>query len=196
VEQKRLSTESLLIKMGQTPQDQRLWEEFVERYAPLFYKWARNYGLQQSDAEDVTQEILQKVHRSLANYRRLETSKARAWLSTIARHESLDWCKRLNARRSAGITNQAEVLDLIAARDDLIDRLDYESELEVLAEAHAQVKKRVKPTTWESYYLMKVVGQSAKEAAATLGLSPDAVQKNSVRVLLEVSRTIVELEKE
>jgi DNA-directed RNA polymerase specialized sigma24 family protein len=51
---------SLLVRIRDA-RDREAWGEFVEIYAPLVYKTARRRGLQDSDAADLTQEVLRSV---------------------------------------------------------------------------------------------------------------------------------------
>ncbi len=37
--------------------DPDAWERFVKLYSPLVYRWARQVGLQESDASDLAQEV-------------------------------------------------------------------------------------------------------------------------------------------
>ena len=46
---------------GYTAQD--AWKTFVESYAPIVYRYCVVWGLQHSDAADVTQDVLMKVQR-------------------------------------------------------------------------------------------------------------------------------------
>jgi RNA polymerase sigma-70 factor (ECF subfamily) len=47
---------TLLERVRSAPADQQAWDEFVERYGRKIYAWCRQWGLQETDAEDVTQE--------------------------------------------------------------------------------------------------------------------------------------------
>ena len=51
---------SLLIRI-RNQADREAWSQFVEIYAPLIYGFGRNRGLQDSDAADLTQDVLQSV---------------------------------------------------------------------------------------------------------------------------------------
>src|SRR5262249_37295525 len=43
------------------PQDGTAWREFVDLYLPLVYGYVRKQGLQDADAADLSQEVLQAV---------------------------------------------------------------------------------------------------------------------------------------
>jgi len=78
---------SLLVRV-RDPADGPAWVQFVDIYAPLIYGYARKRGLQDADAADVTQEVLQAVAPAI---RRLDydprRGSFRGWLFTIVRNE-------------------------------------------------------------------------------------------------------------
>ena len=53
---------SLLVRL-RDGDDREAWRQFVELYAPLVYGFARRRGLQDCDAADLTQDVLQAVAR-------------------------------------------------------------------------------------------------------------------------------------
>src|SRR5205085_11928311 len=77
---------SLLVRIRDAG-DRTAWLQFVDVYAPLVYRFARKRGLQDADAADLTQEVLQAVAGAC---RRLEYDPGRGtfrgWLFTVARN--------------------------------------------------------------------------------------------------------------
>jgi RNA polymerase sigma factor (sigma-70 family) len=51
---------SLLIRI-RDPEDESAWAEFVEIYSPLIHRLARQAGLQDADAADLTQDVFRAV---------------------------------------------------------------------------------------------------------------------------------------
>ena len=62
------------------------------------------------------------------------------------------------------------LLDDLAARNDLADRLEKEFDLELLELARRTVQKRVEPQTWEAYRLMAEEGMRGAQVAERLGI--------------------------
>ena len=59
---------SLLARLRLDPRDQAAWDAFVERYGPRIFRWCRGRGLQESDAEDVTQNVLLDLGRQMRTF--------------------------------------------------------------------------------------------------------------------------------
>src|SRR5881275_2228178 len=77
---------SLLVRLRDA-RDELAWSQFVEVYAPLVYGYARKHGLQDADAADLTQDVLQSVAGAV---RRLDydpqRGSFRGWLFTVVRN--------------------------------------------------------------------------------------------------------------
>ncbi|MHC4402267.1 MAG: RNA polymerase sigma factor [Planctomycetota bacterium] len=48
--------------------DGQAWSQFVRIYSPLVYRYARRRGLQDADAADVTQDVLQTVAGAIGRF--------------------------------------------------------------------------------------------------------------------------------
>ena len=62
---------SLLLRLRQAPPDQEAWAEFVDRYGPQIHGWCRRWGLQEADAQDVTQTVLLRLASKLQTLRQM-----------------------------------------------------------------------------------------------------------------------------
>ena len=82
-----VSTTSLtmLARLRQTPHDAKSWQEFVRRYGKRINTWCVGRGLQQSDAEDVTQSVLLEIAKQMKDFEHRPDSRFRGWIKTIAR---------------------------------------------------------------------------------------------------------------
>ena len=78
---------SLLIRV-RDPGDAEAWGEFVALYGPLIYQFARKQGLQDADAADLTQIVLQAVIDAM---KRLDydpqRGSFRSWLYKVVRNQ-------------------------------------------------------------------------------------------------------------
>ena len=158
-----------------SPDDARAWKAFVDRYGAKIMMWCRHWGLQEADAENVTQEVLVKLARKLTTF---DPSKGRfrGWLKTLAQRTLSDYLETLK-RPGAGTGDSIvlEKLHSLEARDDLTAKLAEEFDREMLQEAQARVRLRVNESTWEAFRLTAIEGKSGAEAAAQLQLKISAV---------------------
>ena len=69
------STGSTLFRVLADPSDGRAWTRFVNRYAPRVQAWRLCWGLQDADAQEVTQEVLLKLLGGLRTYDRRKASR-------------------------------------------------------------------------------------------------------------------------
>jgi RNA polymerase sigma-70 factor (ECF subfamily) len=183
VNDSRLTSASLLVRLQQETPDLDAWPQFVRRYGPLLYRWCRARGLQQADSEDVTQNVLVKLSRRLREFRHDGTQGGfRAYLKTLANYACCDLFAERQAAHGAGDSEVLRELSNVEARDELAQRLTEEFDLELLERAKEEVRGLVEPQTWEAFVLTAEGGLSGAEAAARLGVSVAAVFKARSRV--------------
>jgi RNA polymerase sigma-70 factor (ECF subfamily) len=162
---------TLLGRLARFPTDQAAWAEFAERYGRKIYGWCRHWHLQEADAEDVTQQVLLKLARTLRTFSYDPTRSFRAWLKTVTHHawrDFLEGCNRPDT--GSGDTRILERLQTLQARDQLVDELDEEFARDLLDEAMTRVQLRVQPHTWQAFHLLAVEGRSGAEAAQRLNM--------------------------
>jgi RNA polymerase sigma-70 factor (ECF subfamily) len=160
------------------------WAEFVRRYGPLVHGWCRRWRLQEADAEDVTQTVLVRLAAKLRTFRYDPSQSFRAYVKTLAHYA---WCDFLESRKRAGgggsgDTVVHEMLDSVAAREDLQSSLADAFDRELLEEAMARVRLRVEARTWEAFRLTAIEGLSGAEAAGRVGMEVATVFKAKSKV--------------
>src|SRR5947207_6680458 len=81
-----LTRASLLARLGD-PQDRAAWRQFVELYASLVYGFARQRGLQDADAADLTQEVFLAFARQAGRWQYdPQRGSFRGWLFGVTRN--------------------------------------------------------------------------------------------------------------
>jgi RNA polymerase sigma factor (sigma-70 family) len=186
---------SLLGRLRRDPNDQQAWDEFVEHYGGRIYDWCLRWQLQEADAQDVTQMVLLKLAQKMRDFRYDPSRSFRAWLKTLTHHA---WSDFLESRRRPGLgsgdSQVGRLLDNLAARDDLLQRLDEEFDRELLEEAMARVRLRVAPQTWEAFRLTALEGLSGADAAARIPMAVAQVfvAKRRVQKMIQAELTRLE----
>jgi RNA polymerase sigma-70 factor (ECF subfamily) len=179
------------------------WEEFVALYGRLILLWGRrDFGLQESDAENLRQEVLIRVWRGIGGYDPAK-GRFRSWLYTCTRNAVSNL--RRDERGLQGAGAGAGMLEEPAAREpplplswqQLPDDCDLEQALNVLEEegfdadglqqAVLSVRARVQANTWKAFLLFEFFEMKAKQIAPLVGMKPAAVNQavHRVRQLLQ-----------
>ena len=178
---------TLLLRLRQLD-DREAWGEFVEQYTPRIFAWCRRYRLQDSDAADVTQEVLGKLVRAIRSFDYDATRGSfRGWLKTVTNNAVRDFLEDLaRPGRGSGDTQVGGMLAALQAPDaiqDLTASLEEEAERELLREAESRVQLRVQPNKWEAYRLTALKNVAASDAATELGMPVSEVYMAKSRVL-------------
>jgi RNA polymerase sigma-70 factor (ECF subfamily) len=179
---------TLLGRLRSDPADAAAWGEFVEHYGPKIYAWCRRWRAQEADAEDVTQTVLLKLADKMRDFAYDPSGSFRGCLKTLTHHAWYDLQKaRRRPGQGSGDSDVWDLLDNVAARDDLVKDLEAECERQLLEEAMVRVKQRVAAPTWEAFRLTALEGLAGAEAGRSLGMpaSQVFVYKFRVQKLLE-----------
>lgn len=186
---------TLLGRLRLNPGDQQAWSDFVDRYGRKIYGWIRARGLQEADAQDVTQNVLVELARQMGAFEYRRTGSFRSWLCTIAYRA---WCDFLKARNRAGGAPLGDnVLSQLAGPDvaeEMMKHLEEECERELMEEAMVRVRLRVHPPTWQSFVMTALEGKSGAEVAAALNLKVGTVWVNRSKVTKMIQEEIQRLD--
>jgi RNA polymerase sigma-70 factor (ECF subfamily) len=185
---------SLLVRM-KNHHDRQAWEQFVELYAPVIHEMASRRGLQDSDAADVTQEVLRAVSGAVA---RLDYDPGkgtfRGWLFTVTRN-ALNRFFEAQKRVPPGSGDSAvqQWLAEQPARDEESAAWDQEYRRRLLAYAAEQVRTTFEDATWKAFWQTAVEGKSGKVVAASLDMTVGAVYIAKSRVISRIKEQVREL---
>lgn len=185
---------SLLVRLCDA-RDDGAWSQFVEIYAPLVYGFARKHGLQDADAADLTQDVLQAVSGAI---RRLDydprRGSFRGWLFTIVRNKLLNFlaAQKRPGRGSGDSEVQQRLQDLPAREADQTAWWDEEYERRVFAWAAEQVRGHFSESTWQAFWQTAIEGKTGPQAARELRMSVAAVYLAKGRVMTRLKEIIRE----
>jgi RNA polymerase sigma-70 factor (ECF subfamily) len=185
---------SLLVRL-RDPRDDGAWSQFVELYAPLVFGYARKHGLQDADAADLTQDVLQAVSGGI---RRLDydprRGSFRGWLFTVARNKLRNFlaAQQRPGRGAGGAAAQHLLGGLPAREEDQSAWWDQEYERRVFSWAAEQVRGAFQDSTWRAFWQTAVEGRSGPQVARALGMSVAAVYLAKGRVMERLKRLVRE----
>jgi RNA polymerase sigma factor (sigma-70 family) len=186
---------TLLHRLNQNPGDQISWSEFVRLYGPAIRGWLVHWGLQEADAQDVTQNVLLRLTTKLPQFKYDPARSFRGWLKTLTHHAWHDFVTESGYRnRGSGDTSILDQLQTVAAREDLTARVEAEFDKELLEVALTRARERVAATTWEAFKLAALDGVVPQEVADKLGVRVSQVYLAKHRVQKLVQEEIRVLE--
>ena len=190
-------TRQSLILSLRDPRDVQAWDQFVAIYEPLVYRLARSKGFQDTDAREVSQEVLIAVSRAIERWQPdKELGRFRDWLFRIARNLMINFMTRRHHQSIAsGDSRVADLLEQQVDRDsDESATLDLEYRREVFRWAASEVQQQVKESTWLAFWLTSKDEHSIREVAERLGLTVGAVHIARSRVRARLRKMVTEFE--
>ncbi len=175
---------SLLIRIC-NPRDAVAWEEFVAIYRPILIRVAAARGLQAEDAQEIAQEVLMAVMKSISKFEAgSRVGSFRRWLATITSnkiHDHLRHRRREIAIREIDVAILASLSDQsIDAIDDALDR-HWKHQLFILA--LDVVRPTVQRVTWDAFWKTTMDQLPAERVAKETGLSLGSVYVARSRIL-------------
>ena len=185
-------TRASLILRLRNHEDLHAWREFVEIYQPVIRTMSRKRGLQEADADDLTQEVLTRVAKSIGAWDP-DPSKGsfRGWLGTITRNLVIQFFRESNRRPSTGIDSQLGGL-LDVSNDGARDarEFDLERERQQFLWAARKVRPRFEPKTWQAFWRTAVEGERVARVADRLGATKAQVYVARSRVMRLLKETV------
>lgn len=188
---------SLLHRLNEKPDDQKSWAEFVSVYGPTIRLWCQHWGLQESDALDVTQNVLVRLTTRLPKFEYDQSKSFRGWLKTLTHHAWHDFITESGYRhRGSGDSGVHEQLQSAEAKSDLAARVEAAFDKELLEIAIGRVKQRVAAATWEAFHRTAFDGVAPQEVADALRMRVSQVYLAKHRVQKQLQEEIEALEAE
>ena len=185
---------SLLVRLRDA-RDDGAWGQFVELYAPLVFGFARKHGLQDADAADLTQVVLQAVSGGIRGFdydpRR---GSFRGWLFTVVRNKlrNLVAAQKRSGRGTGDTDAQRRLQDLPAREADQTAWWEQEYERRVFAWAAEQVLGSFSESTWQAFWQTAIEGKTGPQVARQLGMSVAGVYLAKGRVMARLKEVIRE----
>ena len=175
---------SLLLRLRDA-HDTQAWNEFVSLYTPLVFNLCVRHGLQESDAADVTQEVMCVAAQSMPGLEYdARRGKFRGWLLQTTRHRLYQFfARQRRVPQLACDTTIERMLDQEPSEDEQ-SRWEEEYRQRVFDWAAVEAQAQFQPATWSAFWLTAVDGASVKEVAGKLGISVGAVYIARSRVIV------------
>ena len=176
---------SLLARVRESSDDDA-WRRLVDLYDPLLRQWLQNHDVQASDADDLTQEVLEVVVREVADFQHNERTGAfRTWLRQILVHRLRNHWRARKYRPS--VDGGTAILDRLNELEDETSQLSQiwnrEHDQHVISRLMELIRPRFQAKTWEAFHRQLFAGQQAEQVAAALDMPIGSVYVARSRVL-------------
>lgn len=160
--------------------DDDSWRELERVYRPLIRSTLRRFGFQSQDVDDLAQDVLVSLHRTVDQFvHNGRVGAFRRWLRIVTVNQAREYLRSKGSRSCT-----TEKLDAFADEtSSLTAELDKQHDLHILNVMMDRVSGDFTPTTMESFKRYVIQGQSADEVARELGVSIQAVYLSKSRIL-------------
>jgi RNA polymerase sigma-70 factor (ECF subfamily) len=176
---------SLLERLQKHPESGE-WQRLTQIYEPLLRRWLSPHQLQESDRDDLVQDVLLTLVRELPNFRHNGRPGAfRSWLrQTLAHRVHYFWRSRRHRPLTPGEGEFGAWLEQLAdPASGLSRQWELEHDRHVLGHLLETARPHFAPATWEAFRRVVLDGAEPDRVAAELGTSPNAVFIAKSRVL-------------
>jgi RNA polymerase sigma-70 factor (ECF subfamily) len=176
---------SLLDQLQHSPDDQA-WNRLVGLYAPLLMRWLKRYEVQNSDAEDLIQDVLLVVSRDLKGFDHAGHPGAfRSWLRTILVNRLRNFWRNRNQGPQA--FGRSDIDQRLAELEDPASQLSQlwnkQHDRHVVLRLLALVEPHFEANTWKAFCRVALEGKRADVVAKELGISLNSVFISKSRIL-------------
>jgi RNA polymerase sigma-70 factor (ECF subfamily) len=165
--------------------DPAAWQRLVDVYTPLIRGWLRKNSVQDTNADDLVQEVLAVVIRRFPSFQHNKRTGAfRAWLRAISINCARDFWKANRIRPHVTGSDFGSYLDQLADPDNPLSQAwDREHDLHVARKLMEMIEPQFAETTWKAFRRVALDGIAADDVAKELGITVNAVFIAKSRVL-------------
>jgi RNA polymerase sigma-70 factor (ECF subfamily) len=173
------TTNVSLLRKLRSRADATAWSQFVRLYAPLVHRWVATLGIDEPDRSDVVQDVFVVLLGKMSTFQYDQQQSFRGWLRTITLNKCRDL---LRTRRRLTEPLLLERVERASSDDsDFLTQAEYRQSL--AGRALSLMRQHFSDTTWRACWLHVAEGRPAKEIAAELGITENAVYLARARVL-------------
>ncbi len=166
-----------------------VWREFVDRYGELIRAFARREDLQPADCDDVVQEVLLALTRTMPGftYDRAR-GKFRSYLKTVTLHAIF---KKRSKHRGEVNLQHIEEATRLAETDEAVER-NWELEWRNyhVRLAMRTIRIEFNQADYEAFERYAVGGEGAQTVAEQLEMSLNQVYQAKSRVLKRLTKLV------
>jgi RNA polymerase sigma-70 factor (ECF subfamily) len=186
-----IETSPTLLAKVKDMKDGVAWLRFDGLYRPLLCRWVRASGAPASAVDDIVQDVLIAVQRALSHDFAYDPAKGgfRKYLGQVVRSKVIDHFRQ-RKRRPPHVALLADEGPGYDPNEKLWEQQYREH---VVRRCMEQVRSEVDEENWKIFLAYRVEKETAKNLAARLGISEQAVASRAFRIverLRDLARSI------
>ncbi len=186
------STSPTLLREVSDWQDHPAWVSFRDRYHPLLRRWCHGYGLDDDSIDELCQRIWIELADRMRTFHYDPNRTFRGWLRRVCESRVVDFLRQRQAVSLHSLDDHDGEPEASACGAS-IDSGDGDHgegaadllRLFLLGEAEkvqAAVRAKVKPHTWDAFWLIAVCDWTVERTAKALEMTHTAVYAARERV--------------
>ncbi len=185
-----LPTRQTLLERLKKLKDNHSWGDFVLYYKGYIFAVIHGMGLNNLDAEDLSQKVLLKLWKNLPEYEyRPGNCKFRTWLCTVIRSEVYSWYRSQQSQKKKLENFQINLTDEEGCLPEIEKIAQQEWKEHIGKLAWDNVKKAFSQNVIDAF-LMYSEGKSTKEIAEVLQMEENTVNVYKKRVREKLCKEI------
>lgn len=157
---------------------------------------ARRRGLQDADAQDLTQKVLTNVAGRMKDWEHdRERGRFRTWLSAVTRNAIIDHFRRVRPDTPAGGSSLIQRLQRLPQTDQATRaEIRREQRRQMFRLVADQIRAEFEDSTWRAFWLTSVELAPVADVAVELNRSIGSVYASRSRVMRRIKQRVSELE--
>ena len=185
--------DSLIVQL-RDPANVSAWDEFTQLYRPIVYRLARSRGMQDADADDLSQQVMLAIAKSIGSWHQQPRGRFQHWLRRVAKNAILNALTRRQSQRGVGGSTFLGILNNLVRPDDNLDAsIELEYHRAVYRRAATIVRESVHDDTWQAFVHTVVEGEETAVVAQRLGKSVGNIPAARSRLMRRLQSVVEEL---
>ncbi len=182
---------SLLMRI-RNPDDAESWNLFEAVYAPIVRNYCERRGIQLSDIDDITQEVMTAVARNIQRFDyQPQRGRFRAWFATITANKLKNFlASQSKYKRHTELSAIAEQLATEPLADTHWSAIFSQRLFDIACQ---RIQMNVESLTWECFRATWLENTKATLVAKNLGIPIQTVYVNKSRVLKKLEDEFLNL---
>lgn len=174
-----VTSPSLLLRL-RNREDADSWQRFEAVYSPIIRGYCRRRGIQATDIDDISQDVMTSVAKAIQNFDyQPDKGKFRGWLATVTANR----LKNFANKSTLADEKFLEYVDQLAVQPESDSQWTELFMQQIFKTACDEVKQQVEENTWQSFERTWIDDIPAAQVAKELGLPVHTVYVNKSRIL-------------